>query len=500
MNRAGMGAEDPTEELAGSRELRERVAHRSYVKEQYPAMVENNRIGAGELRRLREEAEGFVYRPLVSVVMPVYDPELRWLERALDSVLGQAYGRWELCVCDDCSTDGRVRETLSRYARLDGRVKVVRPERNAGISRASNAALALATGEFVALLDHDDELSPDALVEAVRLLQEHPGADLIYSDVDKIDELGNRVDPNFKPGWSPDLLLSANYISHLGIYRRSIFEEVGAFREGFDGAQDYDLVLRFTERTDNVYHVPKVLYHWRMVSGSVAADSGNKSYIAEKGRRALAEALERRGLEGSVEDGLLPNRFRARLKIEGEPRVSIVIPTRDNVSFLRRCVRSIEQRTSYPNYEILIVDNDSVEPETLEYLASTPHRIVPFKEEFNYSRINNFGVSLAEGEYILLLNDDTEVISGGWMEEMLQHAQRPEVGAVGAKLLYPNGRIQHAGVVTGVGHPWAPGLAEHSHQHYPADSPGYVGALGTLRNYSAVTAACTMVRKSLFEE
>jgi GT2 family glycosyltransferase len=494
VNRAG---EDPTERLAGARG---RMAHRSYVKEQYPAMVQNNPLGPSELRRLRREAEGFAYRPLISVVMPVYDPEIRWLERALDSVLAQAYERWELCVCDDRSTDERVPATLSRYARLDDRIRVVRLEENAGISGASNAALSLATGEFVALLDHDDELSPDALFEVARVLQEHPEADLIYSDVDKIDERGDRVDPNFKPDWSPDLLLSANYISHLGVYRRSILGEVGAFREGFEGAQDYDLVLRFTERADSVHHVPKVLYHWRMAEGSVAANSKNKDYIAARLRRALAEALERRGLAGTVEDGLLPNRLRVRLEIRGEPRVSVVIPTRDNVSLLRRCIGSIEGRTTYPNYEVLIVDNESADPETLAYLASTPHRVVRFEGEFNYSRINNFGVSLAEGEYVLLLNDDTEVVSEGWMEEMLQHAQRPEVGAVGAKLLYPNGRVQHAGVVTGVGHPWMPGIAVHSHQHYPSDSPGYVGALGTLRNYSAVTAACMMVRKSLFEE
>jgi O-antigen biosynthesis protein len=497
--------------LGGYRRLRARVATRrkltgaehtcrSRIAEQYPAWVRNNRLRASDLRRLRGEAAGFGYKPLVSILLPIYNPEQEWLERALDSVMSQAYPHWDLCVYDDGSTKKHVREVLSRYERIDGRIKVRYSEENTGISGASNAALSLATGEFVGLLDHDDELTPDALFEVVKLLQEHPDADLIYSDEDKVDEAGSRFDPHFKPDWSPDLLLSCNYISHLGVYRRSILGEIGGFRKGFEGSQDHDLALRFTERTDKVHHVPKVLYHWRAVTGSTAASSGGKSYTHERGRRAIAEALQRRGMEGTVEDGFAPNRFRAKLKIQGKPKVSIIIPTRDNASLLRRCIESIERLTTYRNYKILIVDNDSVDPDTVEYLASTPHRVIRFKEEFNYSRINNFAVSHAEGEYILLLNDDTEVISGEWMEAMLQHAQRPEVGAVGAKLLYPDGRIQHAGVITGVGNPWGPSVAAPSHHHYPRGSPGHMGTVEMTRNYSAVTAACMMLRRAVFEE
>lgn len=470
------------------------------VNEQYPAWLRNNRLRASDMKRLRAEQARFGYRPLVSVVLPVYDPEERWLELALDSVLSQVYPRWELCVCDDASTREHVREVLARYERLDDRIKVRHLEQNRGISGASNEALSLAAGEFVTLLDHDDELEPDALFEVVRLLQEHPEADLIYTDEDKMDEEGNRSAPHFKPGWSPDLLLCHNYITHLSVFRESILTEIGGFREGTEGSQDYDLILRFTERTDDIHHIHKVLYHWRMVEGSTALSSEGKGYTHERSRRVLAEALQRRGLKGSVEDGHGRNFFRVKLDIDGFPKVSIVIPTRDNLSLLKNCIESIERLTSYRNYEILIVDNDSTDPQTLKYLSSTPHQVLRYEGEFSHSGANNLAASRAGGEYLLFLNDDTEVISGEWLEAMLRHAQRPDVGAVGAKLLYSNDRIQHAGLFTGVGGPWNPGVAAHSHQYYPAGSTGYVGALKTTRNYNAVTGACMMVRRAVFEE
>ena len=463
-------------------------------------MARNNRLKAGELVRLRDETSRFGHRPLVSLLMPVFDPGPESLELGLDSVLGQVYPFWELCICGDASTEGYAREISERYERLDGRIKVTFLQTGAGASGSLNAGLSAARGEFVGVLHGGDELAPDALYEMVGLLQEHPGADLVYSDEDQIDGEGRRTNPHFKPGWSPDLLLSADYVAHLSLYRRSLLQEVGGFREGFDGCQDYDLALRATERTDEIHHVPKALYHRRVRAGLPASSSADKSQVRDRTRRALSETLERRGLEGYVENGLLPDRFRVRLRIKGEPKVSIIIPTRDNASFLRRCVESIERRTTYPNYELLIVDNNSQELETVEYLGSLPHRVIPFREAFNYSRINNFAVSRADGEYVLLLNDDTEVTSGGWLEAMLEHAQRPEVGAVGAKLLYPDGRIQHGGVVVGVGSPWEPGVAMHSHQFYSADAPGYAGALMVSTNYSAVTAACMLFRKSLFEE
>ena len=473
---------------------------RSYVEAQYHAWVRNNRLRASDMARLREEASHIGHRPLLSILLPVYDPEQRWLERALDSVLSQVYPRWELCVCDDGSSKEHVREVLSRYEHLDGRVRVRYQERNTGISGASNTALSMARGEFVGLLDHDDELTPDALFEVVKLLQEYPDADLIYSDEEKVDEAGSGSVPRFKPGWSPDLLLCGNYTLHLSVYRSSLLKKLGGFRRGFEGSQDYDLVLRLTETTDNVHHIPKVLYRWHMVEGSASLDLQSKPYTHARSKRALSETLQRRGIAGSVEDGPAPNRFRIRREVRGEPMVSIVIPTRDNVPILENCVESIERLTDYRNYEVLIVDNDSGEPETVEYLNSTRHRVIQFKGAFNYSRINNFAVSHSDGEYVLLLNDDTEVISARWLREMLSHAQRPEVGAVGAKLLYPNDRIQHAGVVLGAGNPWAPSVAAPAFRFYSGTTQGYTGALTTTRNCSAVTAACMMLRRRMFEE
>ena len=483
-------AKDPTR-LSGPSV---RDPRRSYVEEQYPTLIRNNRLRPGEAVRLRGEASAFGYRPLVSICMPVSNPEPGRLRRALDSVLGQVYPGWELRLCCAAPPEANVKEILSLYGRLDGRIEVSYGTRDAGASGLSNEALSLAGGELVVFLGEEDALAPEALFEVVKLLQDHPGADLVYSDSDRLDEEGNRCDPHFKPGWSPDLLLSLDYLSHLSVYRRSLLEEVGGFGRGLDGCRHHDLVLRYTELAGSVRHLPKVLYHRRTTADGDAARARGES------RRVLSEALRRRGVEGSVEDGELPESFRVRPRISGEPLVSLVIPTRDNVALLKNCVESIERLTTYRNYQILIVDNDSADPETVEYLASTPHRVVPFREPFNYSRINNFAVSRAGGEYVVLLNDDTEVIAGDWLEAMLEHAQSPEVGAVGAKLLYPDDRIQHAGVIVGVGNAWGPGIAVHSHQFYPADSPGHGGVVAATANYSAVTAACMMIRKSLFED
>jgi O-antigen biosynthesis protein len=473
----------------------------SYLDEQYPVLAEINRLRASHLERMREKTFAFRHTPLFSVLVPVLGPgREEWLGRTLDSVLGQVYPYWELRVCCGGSVRERLRELLSRYERLDERIRLTYLERNTSMPGLSDAALSLATGEFTCLLGEGDELSPDALFEVAKLLQEHPSADLIYSDEDSIDGEGNRFGPRFKPDWSPDLLLSADYVSRLSVYRRGLLEELGGFGEGFGGAEDYDLVLRATERTEKIHHIPKVLYHQRTAADSLAPSGGSEGRARAASRRALSEALGRRGIEGSVEGGNLPGTFRVKRKIVGEPKVSIIVATRDNVSLLKSCIESIERLTTYRNYEILIIDNDSTEPATLEYLAKTPHRVIPFREEYNYSRINNLGVSQSKGEYVLLLNDDTEVISGEWLEAMLEHAQRPEVGAVGAKLIYPDGRVQHAGVVTGVGHSWMRGVATHAYQFYSSDAPGHMGTLATTTNYNAVTAACTLLRRLVFDE
>ena len=465
---------------------------RSFIEEQYPAWIRNNRLRPSDLRKMRHEAEAFLYKPLVSVVIPVYNPDEGWLEAALDSVLGQVYPNWELCVRDDTSTREHVQKILSRYEKLDCRIKVSHGRENLGICGASNAALSMAGGEFVALLDHDDELAPDALFEVVKLLQEHPEADLIYTDEDMMDEAGNRFGPRFKPDWSPEMLLALNYIIHLSVYRRSLLEEVGGFRPGFEGSQDYDLVLRFTEKTDKVFHIPKVLYHWKAVTGSVAADVEAKPQTHERTRKALEEALARRGLRGSVEDEFYHSVFRARLEIHGDPKVSVVVPTEGDFDSLKRCIRSIEALTTHRDYEVLVAYTGT-DP-ALEHLSSVPHRIIPSAE--NRSATLNLAAAHVEGEYLLFLDSDVEVISGGWMEAMLEHAQRPEIGAVGARLRYPDsdGRLCHAGVILGAG------VANYAHRFYPAGYPGYLGATLLPRNFSAMSGACMMLRKDVFEE
>ncbi|MDQ4129003.1 MAG: glycosyltransferase, partial [Actinomycetota bacterium] len=380
------------------------------MEDQYPLFLRNNRPRPSDLTRLGYEVSAFGRGPKITILLPIFEPEQ--LGETLDSVLRQAYPNWELCVACKASDGERVGRILGERDVLEGRLEVA--YRDAGAAGLSNAALSLATGEFAGVLGCGDKLAPEALFEVAKSLRDRPDAVLVYTDEDKIDGEGRRSQPHFKPGWSPDLLLAADYVSSLSVYRRSFLEKAGGFREELEGAHGHDLALRATEDPGSIHHLPGVLYHRRTPSGP---DSG---WSKEHARQAVAEALERRGLEGSVEDGLLPDRFRVRYEVAGRPLVSIVIPTRDNVSMLKNCVESIERLTTYTNYEILIVDNDSVDPETVEYLASTPHRVERFREEFNYSRINNFAVARARGEYVLLLNDDTEVISGGWLEAMLE--------------------------------------------------------------------------------
>ena len=425
------------------------------------------------------------------MLLPLPDPDIPHLRETIDSVMGQVYPGWELRVLAAGPGEGRTGRMLSLFPGLDGRVKVDVVGGGPGEAEQRNALLTRAEGEFVAFLAPGDELAPDALFRVAEALQERRGAGLVYSDHDHVDGRGERSRPHLKPGWSPDLILSHDYLSDLAVYRKRLVEEVGGFREGLDGHHGHHLALRLAEQTDEILHVPYVLYHQR-----TPEDSRLRPGVS---RKVVREALERRGLAASVEDGFLPDRLRVKFEVMGRPRVSILVPTRDNVSTLKTCLGSIERLTDYEDYEILIVDNESADPETLDYLSSTSHRVISFQEPFNYSRINNFAVSQADGEYVLLLNDDTEVTDGTWLEEMLGHAQRPEVGAVGAKLLYPNDTIQHAGVILGVGNPWGPGVAVHAHQFFP-DGPGYAGGVETIANFSAVTAACMLLRRSVFEE
>lgn len=457
---------------------------------QYLAWLKKYGVTDAKARHLRQEAAALTYAPTVSILTPVYNPEPSWLRDAIESVRNQVYENWELCLTDDGSTRTGVRTLLEEYTRKDRRIKVTFVKKNGGISSASNAALALATGEFIGFLDHDDELKPDALYEVVKLLNQRPDLDFIYTDEDKRSPDGCLEQPFFKPDWSPDLLLSENYVPHFAVYRRRIVDEVGGLRSECDFSQDYDLALRVTERTDRIAHVPLPLYTWRMIPGSAALEPGAKPKAVDASKRALADAMQRRGLDAEVLEGPVPNTYRVRYRIKGQPLVSIVIPTRNRVELLRPCIASIEKKTTYPNYEIIIVDNDSRDEATLDYLKKSPHRCLRYAGPFHYASMMNFAVREAAGEHVILLNNDTEVITPDWVEAMLEHSQRPEVAAVGARLLYPDGRVQHEGIIMGLGGGSA----------LNADHRGYFGLGELVMNCSAVTGACMMARREVFEQ
>lgn len=447
--------------------------------------------------------ESFRLKPTVSVVMPAYNTAEAFLRQAIESVLAQSYPHWELCIADDASTEPHVRTVLEEYMRRDSRIKVAFREENGHISAASNSALALATGDYVALLDHDDELVRHALHLVVEAINQNPSAQILYSDEDKIDEQGERADPHFKPDWNPDLFFSQNYVSHLGVYRRELLQRAGGFRIGVEGSQDQDLLLRCLPHVHpaEIVHIPKVLYHWRIVQGSTALACGEKSYTTEAGIKVLQDFFSAQGREDvKVENGLVPNTYRVRYPVpQPEPLVSLLIPTRDKLELLEPCIRSILDKTTYRNYEIVILDNESAEPATLEFFkhiqADSRVKVLPYHQPFNYSALNNYGVQQAGGELIGLVNNDIEVISPEWLTEMVSHALRPEIGCVGAKLYYEDETIQHAGVIVGLG-----GVAGHSHKYFPRQSSGYFHRLKIVQNLSAVTAACLLVRKSVYEQ
>ncbi|MFO1488663.1 MAG: glycosyltransferase family 2 protein [Verrucomicrobiota bacterium] len=463
--------------------------------DRFETLSENDR------RQIHERITRLPLRPRISILLPVYNIDDRWLRLALDSVLNQLYPDWELCVVDDCSPRPHVRATLAEYQQKDARIKVRLRERNGHISESTNDALAMATGEFVAFFDHDDELTEHALYFVAEEINQHPDVDLLYSDQDRIGPDGELSFPMFKPGWSPDLLHSQNYVSHLSVFRTSLVRGLGGLRKGFEGSQDYDLVLRFSEQTrpERIRHIPRVLYHWRAIPGSVALGGDQKNYAHENARRALQEHFSRTGRQVEVAEG-----FRGYHRIlhplpTPAPLVSLIIGTRDRVNLLRGIVDGILQETDYPNFEVIIVDNQSSEPATLRYFdelrTDSRVRIVKYDAPFNFSAINNFGVQASRGEVVGLLNNDLKVISPGWLTELVRQAIRPEVGAVGAKLYYANDTIQHAGVVLGIGP-----VAGHSHKYRPRKEFGFMARLNVVGNYSAVTAACLFVRRSVFDE
>jgi len=443
----------------------------------------------------------FSIQPLISVVMPTFNSNPLWLHEAIESMRNQIYPHWELCIADDASTKQNHLKILHEYQNKDERIKVVVRKENGNISEASNSALDLAAGDFVALIDHDDLLTKDALFQVVDAINKKPDAALIYSDEDKVDKKGRRTDPYFKCDWNYSLFLGQNMINHLTIYKRAVLSKVGGFRKGFEGAQDYDLALRFIEqiKSTQIVHIPKVLYHWRQHSDSVAEKAGNKPYAVLAGQKALQDHLKRTGTMAEVE--ILPmSYYRIKYKLPQKlPLVSIIIPTRNNKPILEQCIRSIVSKTDYPNYEILLVDNNSDQEETLMFFneLSTHPGISVVKDErnFNFSAINNSAINLSNGELVVLLNDDTEIITPDWLSEMVSIVLQTNVGAVGAKLLYPNDTIQHAGVILGIG-----GVGGHVHKRMSSKYYGYFGRAVLTQELSAVTAACMLLRKNVFEE
>lgn len=463
---------------------------------QYRQWIARHEPRQAELARQRKTQ--FARRPLISIVVPVYNTPRRFLKEMIQSVQDQTYANWELCIANGGSHAEWIQPLLDRFALSETRIRVTHLDSNRGIAGNSNAALAMARGDFVAFLDHDDVLAPFALFEIGAAINARPEADLIYSDEDKLDEGGRRVDPCFKPNWSPDTLRSHNYICHLLTIRRSVVEQLGGIREGFDGAQDYDLVLRASEKARQIVHIPKVLYHWRMHPQSTAANTQSKQYLVEAGRRALAEHLERMQTLATVAEGHIPGVYRVIYHLSRQPLVSILIPNRDSIAMLNRCLDSIAQ-SSYAHHEILILENHSEQADTLAYYrrleCERGVRIVPWVKPFNYAAVNNFGAAHARGEVLLFLNNDIEAINPDWLEVMVKQTLRPEVGAVGAKLYYPDDTIQHAGIVVGMG-----GVAGHAHMNFPRSAAGYMDRLQLPQNCSAVTGACLMTRREVFEK
>lgn len=450
----------------------------------------------------RQRNTHFDYEPRLSIVIPVYKTPERYLQEMLDSIVSQTYSKWEVCIADG-SPRGESRERLiKRYADRDTRFKYVILGENKGISGNTNAAMDMAQGDFLVLADHDDTLTPDALFECVKAMNEDPLYDVIYSDEDKLDMDGQALfDPHFKPDFNPDLLTSVNYICHLFVVNRNLVEVIGGFRQEFDGAQDYDFIFRCTEQARKVHHIPKVLYHWRCHMNSTASNPESKMYAFEAGARAIKAHYDRMGIAvDSVEKGVDYGIYHTRFHLDEEPLVSVIIPNKDHRADLDLCLTSLLDKGTYRNLEVIVVENNSTEPETFDYYEELQEkrknvRVVTWKREFNFSAINNYGVTFAHGEYLLFLNNDVEVIEPDVIREMLGYARRDDVGIVGARLLYQDDTIQHAGVVIGFG-----GIAGHTFIGLHQAENSYFHRAMCAQDYSAVTAACMMSKRSLFDQ
>jgi O-antigen biosynthesis protein len=480
------------------------IQHGASIEKDYQSWVKNfDTLSDSDRNAICAHIRDLEYKPLISVIMPVYETPEWALREAIGSVRHQLYPNWELCIADDASTTPHVVNLLRQAAADDSRIKWIRRERNGHISAASNSALALASGEFVALMDHDDLLPEHALYEVAVALNKNPSLDFIYSDEDQIDGKGRRFQPYFKTDWNIDLLLGHNMISHLGVYRRTLLDRVGGFREGFEGSQDYDLALRCADATipAHICHIPSVLYHWRRDYGAASFSDKQQAECSAAALRAISDHLERRGEEGDVKPHpVLPQWSRVIRQIpRPAPLVSLIVPTRDRADLLGMCVEGLLNRTDYPEIEVLVVDHSSQLPATFELfekLKLDPRvRILPHAGTFNYSAINNMAAAEAKGSIIGLINNDIDVINPEWLSEMVSLAVLDGVGAVGAKLIYPDGRVQHGGIVLGIG-----GIANHFNYAMLRWDTGYFGRNLLVSSVSAVTGACLIVRRSIFEE
>ena len=465
-------------------------------EEFYQIWINKNEPNEEELEKQKNTK--FDINPKISIIIPMYNTPEKFFEELVDELIEQTYPNWELCLADGSPEKN---EKLEKIYKKDKRIKYQFIGKNKGISGNTNAALELATGDFIALLDHDDLLPKFSLYEIVKCINKNPDVDFIYTDEDKFEELGGkRYDPYFKSDFAPDTLRANNFICHFSIFKKELMKELGGFRSEFDGAQDYDIILRMSEKAKKIIHIPKILYHWRVHALSTAKSGGTaKPYAYEAGIKAVQAHIDRIGLKGEVVSGNTLGTYKVNYEIKGNPKVSIIIPNKDYVSTLKVCLKSIAKLTTYENYEVIVVENNSEEQKTFDYYdeinGKDKVKVVKYPEKgFNYSKIINYGVANSDGEYIIQLNNDTELITPNWIEEMLGFAQREDVGAVGAELFYPDKSIQHAGIIIGIG-----GVAGHVFRNIPHGMHGYFSKDAMIQNMSAVTAACIMAPRKMYE-
>lgn len=458
------------------------------------------KYGVTEEELARQRQETFENSPCFSIAVPLYQTKEKYLREMIESVQAQTYTNWELCLADGSGREHSLQPVVGEYIAKDKRIKYCLLDSNEGIAGNTNEALKMATGDFIVLTDHDDLLSPEALYQCAKAVQKEPQTDVIYSDEDKVDMSGKKFfEPHFKSDYNIDLLCTMNYICHLFVVRKDVMERAGLFESCYDGAQDHDFILRCTEKAEHIVHIPKVLYHWRCHAQSTSENPESKLYAFENGCKAVKAHYDRIGIPAEVEQGPFYGMYRTHYLWKEQPLVSILIPNKDHAADLKKCMDSIEEKSTYRNFEFIIVENNSTEEETFAYYKEIEKRdnvrVLYYKEDFNYSRINNFGAKEANGEYVLLLNNDTEMIEPDSIKEMLDVCMRPDVGIVGAKLIFEDNTIQHAGVIIGFG-----GVAGHAFIGQDRDDNGYFSRIISVQDLSAVTAACLMVRRSVFDE